>query len=72
MSEPAQPSDQQSPDDFAAQADQAPPGLVAEFLDFLLHNKKWWLTPIIIVLLLLGILMVFGGSVAAPFLYPFF
>jgi hypothetical protein len=72
MTEPTKPNDKRPADDFAVQAEKAPPGLIAEFLDFLLHNKKWWLTPIILVLLLLGILMIFGGSVAAPFLYPFF
>jgi hypothetical protein len=72
MADPTKPPNGNAPGDFAAQAGEAPPGLFAEFLDFLLHNKKWWLTPIILVLLLLGILMIFGGSVAAPFLYPFF
>ena len=57
--------------DFAAQAEEKPPGLIAEFVDFLLHNKKWWLTPIILVLLLLGIIILVGGSTAAPFIYPF-
>ncbi len=39
-------------DDFASQADQAEMGLMAEFWDFIIHNKAWWLTPIILVLLL--------------------
>jgi len=56
---------------FAAQAEEKPPGLIAEFVDFLLHNKKWWLTPIILVLLLLGIIILVSGSAAAPFIYPF-
>ena len=58
--------------DFAAQAEEAPPGLIAEFVDFLLHNKKWWLTPIIIVLLFLGLIIFLSGTVAAPFIYPLF
>ena len=57
--------------DFAAQAEEAPPGLIAEFVDFLLHNKKWWLTPIILVLLFLGLIIVLSQTVAAPFIYPF-
>jgi hypothetical protein len=48
------------------------PGLAAEFLAFLLHNKKWWLAPIIIFLLFLGILAVLGGTGAAPFIYTLF
>jgi hypothetical protein len=47
-------------------------GLAAEFLAFLLHNKKWWLAPIIIFLLLLGILAILGGTGAAPFIYTLF
>lgn len=58
--------------DFARQAEQAPPGLIAEFWDFLIHNKKWWLIPIILVLLLLGLIVVLAGSPLAPFIYPVF
>jgi len=56
--------------DFAAQAEETPPGLIAEFVDFLLHNKKWWLTPIILVLLGLGLIIFLSGTVVAPFIYP--
>jgi hypothetical protein len=59
----------QDQSDFASQADQSPPGIVAEFWDFLIHNKKWWITPIIVVLLLLGILIVMQGTAVAPFIY---
>ena len=58
--------------DFQRQAEQAPPGLVAEFIDFVLHNKKWWLTPIIVVLLVLGLLVLLSGTGAAPFIYTLF
>lgn len=71
-SQPQTESEQTPSDDFARQAEEAPPGLLAEFWDFLLHNKKWWLTPIILVLLLLGLLIVLSGSWAAPFIYPIF
>lgn len=47
-------------------------GIVAEFWEFLKHNKKFWLIPIIIVLLLFGLLIFFGGSSAAPFIYTLF
>ncbi len=47
-------------------------GLVAEFWDFIRHNKKWWLTPIIVVLLFVSALIVLGGSGAAPFIYSLF
>ena len=57
--------------DFASPADKAQPGIVAEFWDFLIHNKKWWITPIIIVLLLLGTLIFLQGTAVAPFIYSF-
>ena len=60
------------PDDFARPAEEEPMGLIAEFWDFLKHEKKWWLTPIIVVLLLLGVLIFLSGTVAAPFIYPIF
>ncbi len=65
--QPTTPDD--APDDFASQADQAEMGLIAEFWDFLIHNKKWWLTPIILVLLAMGALIILSGTAAAPFIY---
>ncbi|MGE3855064.1 MAG: DUF5989 family protein [Planctomycetota bacterium] len=53
-------------------ADERDPGIVAEFVDFLTHHKKWWLTPIVLVLLLLGVLLVLGSTGAAPFIYTLF
>ncbi len=47
-------------------------GAFGEFIDFVLHNKKWWLTPILVVVLLLGGLVVLGGSGVAPFIYSLF
>ena len=58
--------------EFAKEAEQAPTGLLREFLYFVRHNKKWWLIPIILVLLFAGILVVFGSTVAAPFIYALF
>ena len=59
-------------EEFRQQAEQPAPSLPAELLDFLLHNKKWWLTPVILVLLLVGLLVMLGGSGAAPFIYTLF
>ena len=59
-------------DDFASQASEARPSLAGEFIGFLKHNKKWWLTPIVIALLLLGILVILGATGAAPFIYTLF
>ncbi len=46
--------------------------IVAEFWQFLAHNKKWWLLPIVLVFFLLGALMLLGGSAVAPFIYTLF
>ena len=61
-----------NPKDFQQQAQQKQPGLIAEFWYFLLHNKKWWITPIVLVLLAFGLLIALGGSPAAPFIYSLF
>lgn len=47
--------------------------IIAEYLEFLKENKKWWLMPIVISLLLLGLLIVLTkGSTLAPFIYTIF
>ncbi|MDA0285626.1 MAG: DUF5989 family protein [Planctomycetota bacterium] len=66
---------EQKPDatvSFAQASQEEQPGLVREFVEFLVESKAWWLTPIIIVLLLVGLLVVLSGSVVAPFIYPIF
>jgi hypothetical protein len=57
---------------FEAGAKEQSTGLVSELLQFLKHNKKWWLLPILIVLALVGVLVVLGGTAAAPFIYTLF
>ncbi len=57
---------------FADQATGEQVGLVAEFVDFLKYNKKWWLTPIVLVLMGVGVLVVLGSTSAAPFIYTLF
>ena len=59
-------------DDFTAQASEGRSSLVREFADFLKENKKWWLLPIIVSVLGLGVLVMLGGSAAAPFIYTLF
>ena len=55
---------------FEREADASDPRLIAEFVDLLKYNKKWWLTPIIIIILLMAGLIMLGP--AAPFIYPMF
>ena len=58
-----------SASDFAASAEAPEMGFFAEFWDFLVHNKAWWLTPIILVLVLVFVLVWFAGTPFAPFIY---
>lgn len=59
-------------DDFVAKADGKRSGLAGEFVDFLKENKKWWLAPIIVSIVGLGLLVMLGGTAAAPFIYTLF
>ena len=61
-----------STSEFETEAAQPSMGLVREFVDFLRYNKKWWLTPIILALLLVAVLVILGGTAAAPFIYTLF
>lgn len=65
-------SSQPPVDDFSRQASEAQPSLAAEFLDFLVNNKAWWLTPIILVLMGVGLIVLLSSSAAAPFIYTMF
>ena len=69
-------NESQTPDsdtNFEALAEEEQPGIIEDFWDFLVHNKRWWLTPIIVVLLLVGALLIFASSsAAAPFIYTLF
>jgi len=72
MSDPGEREKRAAADEFARQAEGESPGLLREYGQFLMHNKKWWLLPIVIALLLVGVLIVFGGGAAAPFIYTLF
>lgn len=46
--------------------------IVLEFVDFAICHKKLWLIPLFIIFVLAGLLILIGGSSAAPFLYRLF
>lgn len=47
--------------------------IVAEYLAFLRHNKRWLLIPVaILVVLLCALLLVTQGSPLAPLIYTIF
>jgi len=47
-------------------------GIVREFIAFLGQNKKFWLLPLLLALLGIGVLLILGGTAAAPFIYTLF
>lgn len=57
---------------FSAEARGRRHGTVRELAKFLRDSKKWWLTPIVLSLLLLALIVVLGGTAAAPWLYTLF
>jgi hypothetical protein len=61
-----------SPHAFETAGQEKQESLLAEALRFLRQNKKYWLIPIILLLLVLGVLVILGGTVAAPFIYSLF
>ena len=65
-------TDEEQQDDFLAQSSESRTGLAREFVAFLKDNKKWWLAPIIISIIGLGLLVMLGGTAAAPFIYTLF
>jgi hypothetical protein len=62
--------DKSSAFEQANQSRQA--SLLGEFIGFLKHNKKYWLVPLLLALLGLGVLLLLGGTAAAPFIYTIF
>mgnify|MGYP007063381382 CR=1 FL=1 len=45
-------------------------GIAREFVDFIVHNKLWWMTPIMIVLaLMVGFILFAESSPVLPFIY---
>lgn len=60
------------PDDFAQQAEEPSPGLLAEIWDLLRYNKKWWLIPIVVAVLVGSLLVFLSSTVLAPFIYTLF
>ena len=46
--------------------------LIHQLWKMLMYNKKYWLIPVIAALLLFGLLIILGGSAAAPFIYTLF
>jgi len=63
---------EEKPKSFEQGNQSEQPGLFREFVSFLKHNKKFWLIPLLLALLGLGLLVILGGTAAAPFIYTLF
>ena len=64
---------QNSPSEqFSQQAKRNAGGILSDIWYFFRHQKKWWLAPIVLVILLFGLLVVLGGTGAAPLIYTLF
>jgi hypothetical protein len=59
-------------DDFQAIASRKRTGFLSELGRFAMQTRKWWLVPLIVVLLGIGLIIVLGGTAAAPFIYTLF
>ena len=58
--------------DFHALASRKRTGFLGELGRFAMQTRKWWLVPLIVVLLGIGLIIVLGGTAAAPFIYTLF
>ena len=58
--------------EFEREAARQRTGIVREFWQFLVENKKWWILPILVLLALFGALLLLGATGAAPFIYTLF
>lgn len=73
MSSTNPPKPQKSDTDaFARQANARQVGILGETFAFLRETRKWFLAPIIVLLLVIGLIVVLGGTAAAPFIYTLF
>ncbi len=62
----------EEPNEFERSANDKSPSLTAEFLQFIVENKKWWLIPIVLSFGLIGLLAFLSSTGAAPFIYTLF
>ena len=65
-------SNRKEAQEFAHQAQQPPTSFLGEYVQWLRHNKKWWLAPILLGLFLMGFFYLPLEHLRCPFhLYAF-
>jgi hypothetical protein len=69
---PGQDRESQRSQQFLEQARTKRPSAVSEYLYLVRTNKKYWMIPLILVLLAFGLILILGGTGAAPFVYTLF
>jgi hypothetical protein len=72
MDDPSRDDNAEAGKEFARLAEKRSRGTFREFLGFMGHSKKWWLLPILFFVALIWILILVGGTSAAPFIYTLF
>jgi hypothetical protein len=65
-------SKKNEPATFLEKSKSKHPSALIEFGDFLIHNKKWWLTPIFLILLLFSLFIALTETAIGPFIYALF
>ncbi len=62
----------EKPTAFEKESQAPQQNLPQEFIAFLKQNKKYWMIPLLLTLLGIALLVILGGTAAAPFIYTLF
>jgi hypothetical protein len=65
-------NDRRGADLLAEKARQRRTSFLADYWQFLRHERKWWMLPVLVVLFLAGGVIVLAGTAGAPLLYALF